>query len=312
MGYWSAGRASRRRTGASTTCSRASLAGDLGGVDGQVGVRGDVVRVTDAGELGDQPGPGLGVEALEVAPLALLQRGGDVDQDEVADRLDHRAHRGPALGVRRDGRADREPTVPGDLTADEADPPDVEIPCGAVEPEPGGQQPAYVVAVEQADRARACAPRCTPARSRASVDLPEPEKPVNRIIAPRRLGGGRQRPQLGQDGGCATRREVVAGLEGGQQVGPVRAAGEQLGRRRAGTPRRGSPPAPASDAGSRQSIGTATARSAEPRPPAEDRAHQGDGRQAVGRRAFDRHQDQDLAVQRRAAGRRRRAAAGAR
>ena len=53
---------------------------------------GFVVRAGDAGELGDLAGACLGVEALAVAALALLQRGGDVHQHEdAAGVLDHLA-----------------------------------------------------------------------------------------------------------------------------------------------------------------------------------------------------------------------------
>ena len=52
-----------------------------------------VVRVGDAGELRQQAGARLGVQALEVAPLALVEGGGDVDEDEVAHLLRHLAHR---------------------------------------------------------------------------------------------------------------------------------------------------------------------------------------------------------------------------
>src|SRR4051812_4608145 len=60
------------------------LDGPAGGVDAYGGVRGLLVGRGDPGELGDLAAPGLGVEALPVAALALLQRGGDVDQHEGA------------------------------------------------------------------------------------------------------------------------------------------------------------------------------------------------------------------------------------
>src|ERR1700688_3508227 len=50
------------------------------GVDRHLGVGGLLVGVGDAGELLDQARPRLGVEALAVALLADLERGGDVDQ----------------------------------------------------------------------------------------------------------------------------------------------------------------------------------------------------------------------------------------
>ena len=55
----------------------------LAGVEGDLGVERGLVRVVDAGETLDLAGAGLGVEALDVAPLADLDRGVAVDLDEV-------------------------------------------------------------------------------------------------------------------------------------------------------------------------------------------------------------------------------------
>ncbi len=60
-------------------------AGDLLGqrararTEHQVGPRRHLVGGVDAREAGELPGPGPGVEALGVAPLALLERGVDED-----------------------------------------------------------------------------------------------------------------------------------------------------------------------------------------------------------------------------------------
>jgi hypothetical protein len=56
----------------------------LGRVDPDLRVLRRLVRVGDAGELLDDPGPRLGVEPLPVALLADLQRRGDVDLQESA------------------------------------------------------------------------------------------------------------------------------------------------------------------------------------------------------------------------------------
>src|SRR3546814_12698792 len=62
--------------------------------------------------LADLAGARLGIEALAVAALALLERGGDVNQDEVATGLfDHLAHLLAGLVERRDRRADGDATV---------------------------------------------------------------------------------------------------------------------------------------------------------------------------------------------------------
>ena len=69
------------------------LDGAAGGVDAHGGVVGLLVGRGDAGELGDLAAAGLGVEALAVAALALLERRGDVDEEErAAGVLDHLPH----------------------------------------------------------------------------------------------------------------------------------------------------------------------------------------------------------------------------
>ena len=105
---------------------------------------------------GISPAPGLGVEALAVPALALLQRGGDVDQEErAAGLLDHRPHLLPGLVERRDRAADRDPAVPGDLGGHPADPADVGLAVLLGEGQAGGEVPAYDVAVEAGDGALA-------------------------------------------------------------------------------------------------------------------------------------------------------------
>ena len=127
-----------------------------GGVDADVRVGRLLVRRGDAGELGDLTAPGLGVEALAVAPLALLERGGDVHEEErAARRVGHRPDLLPGLVERRDRAADRDPAVPGDLGGDPPDPADVGLAVLLGEGQAGGQVPAYDVAVEAGHRARA-------------------------------------------------------------------------------------------------------------------------------------------------------------
>ena len=74
-----------------------------------------LVGIGDAGELLDDAGAGLGVEALAVAALADLERGRDVDLEEAAGGLDHVAHLGAGRGVGGDRRADGDAAVLGDL-----------------------------------------------------------------------------------------------------------------------------------------------------------------------------------------------------
>src|ERR1700712_1022593 len=97
-----------------------------GGVDADAGVLRLLVRARDAGEVGDLAGSCLGVEALAVASLALLERGGDVHEDEdPAGVLHHGAHLAPGGVEGGDGRADGDAAVPRDLCRHPADPEDV-------------------------------------------------------------------------------------------------------------------------------------------------------------------------------------------
>ena len=106
-----AGRGSRPRASASRTSSRASSI-----VRPVVSTRtsaslGLLVGRGDAGELGDLAAPGLGVEALAVAALALLERGGDVHEEERAAGV-ARPSPAPAAGSRRTARSGCRPRRP--------------------------------------------------------------------------------------------------------------------------------------------------------------------------------------------------------
>jgi hypothetical protein len=127
----------------------------LRGVDAQLRRLRHLVGIADAGELRDLAAPRLGVEALAVARLAHLQRGGDVDLDEGALLLDHLAHGAAGAVVGRDGRADGDAAVLGDLAGDEADAADVEVAVRLGEAQLAGQVLAHDVAVEQGHRAAA-------------------------------------------------------------------------------------------------------------------------------------------------------------
>src|SRR5690606_4708424 len=120
-------------------------------IDHQVRVVGLLVRAGDAGELRDLAGASPGIETLAITPLALLEWGGYVDEDEVAVLADHLADLASRLGERRDGRAHRDPAVPRNLSGDEADPADVQVAIGARESEARGKQMPNDVAVQQRD-----------------------------------------------------------------------------------------------------------------------------------------------------------------
>src|SRR6478609_2687348 len=132
------------------------LDGAAGGVDAHGGVDGLLVGRGDAGELGDLTGAGLGVEALAVAALALLERRGDVDEEERAPGgLDHLLHLLAGLGERSDRRAHRDAAVAGDLRGHPADAPDIGLAVGLAEGQSRGQVASYDVAVEAGHRAPA-------------------------------------------------------------------------------------------------------------------------------------------------------------
>ncbi len=100
----------------------------------------------------DEPGAGLGVQALAVAGLADRHRRGDMDQQEVAHLADHAAHLRAGRLVRGDRRADRDATMPCHLGGHVPDARDVQITVGPGEAEPRGQELADQVAVEQRHR----------------------------------------------------------------------------------------------------------------------------------------------------------------
>ena len=158
--------------------------GAAGGVDADVGVLGLLVGGGDAGELGDLAGAGLGVEALAVAALALLERRGHVDEEEgAAGVLDHLPHLLAGLVERRDRAADRDAAVAGDLGRHPADAADVGLAVGLGEGEAGREVAAYDVAVEAGQGAVARS-RTRSIRAWARVDLPLPERPVKKTTSP--------------------------------------------------------------------------------------------------------------------------------
>ena len=98
------------------------MGGELGGerlsVDPHLGGFRFFVGIVDPGELLDQAGPGFGIESLAVSFLAHLERGGDVDEDESADRLDPLTDLASGGPVRGNGRTDGDAAVLGDLGGD--------------------------------------------------------------------------------------------------------------------------------------------------------------------------------------------------
>ena len=102
------GRTPRSTSVASTSCGLVERRA-VGRGEHQLGLVGRLVGVVDAGEPGDLAGPGLGVEALGVALLALLDRRVDEDLDEgQVGRLVDRAGPLAAGAVRADQRHQRD------------------------------------------------------------------------------------------------------------------------------------------------------------------------------------------------------------
>ena len=110
-----------------------------------------LVRVVDAGEALDLAGERLLVEALDVAPRALVHRRGDEDLDERAPLLDHRARLPPRLLVRRDGSGEHGAALPRQARGDPADALDVRVAVLLREAEALGEMRANGVAVEVLD-----------------------------------------------------------------------------------------------------------------------------------------------------------------
>ena len=104
-----------------TTSARALLRLVLLGVDHELRARRLLVRVRDAGELLDLALERLLVEALHVAPRALVDRGLDVDLDERADLLDQLARLLPRRLVRRDRGRDHGAALAREPRRDPAD-----------------------------------------------------------------------------------------------------------------------------------------------------------------------------------------------
>src|SRR5262249_2852730 len=94
-------------------------------------------------------GERLGVQALDVAPRALVERRGDVDLDEAL--ADHLADGVTRLGVGRDGGDDDAGAVARQQLGDEADAQDVGVAVLAREAEALAQVGAADVAVQMLD-----------------------------------------------------------------------------------------------------------------------------------------------------------------
>src|SRR5262249_4898438 len=112
-------------------------------------VRGRLIDIRDAGELLDEPGARLRVEALHIALLAGFELRPRVHEHEAADRLDHLAHFLPNAAIRANRRAERDAAVLRNLGRHITDPPDVHVSMLLRESQLGGQVAADDISVEE-------------------------------------------------------------------------------------------------------------------------------------------------------------------
>jgi hypothetical protein len=114
---------------------------------------GSLVRVINTSEALDLALASGGVDAALVGLLAVLERGGDVDEEEVAELLDDLAG-GVTAGLEgRDGSGDDGGAGLGELGGDEADAVDVLLAVLAGEAQLGGELGADGLAEEERDAA---------------------------------------------------------------------------------------------------------------------------------------------------------------
>jgi hypothetical protein len=112
-------------------------------------LRGDrrLVRIVHAGEHLDLPTPRSRVHSFAIARFTDLDRGIDVDLDELPF-FEHAPHLVSRGSVRAHRRAQRHSVVADDFGGDEPDPEDVQIPVLFGEPETSGQVGANDIAIE--------------------------------------------------------------------------------------------------------------------------------------------------------------------
>src|SRR5690242_19754996 len=99
----------------------------IGRIDHDLRVFWFFVRVRNSGELFQNSGPSLGVQAFSIALLAHFDGGRYVHQDEPAQRFDQAAHMLSGRVVGSDRRANGDAAVLGDFRSHITDAPDVDI-----------------------------------------------------------------------------------------------------------------------------------------------------------------------------------------
>ena len=170
------------RACAITTCGR--LLGRLAlGLDDDLGALGRLVRVVDAGEALDLAGERLRVEALDVAPRALVERGGDEDLDERAELLDQLACL--LRGSRSYGEIAAAITAPPWRVRREATQPirSMFVSRSSFEKPRPFERCVRTVSPSRYSTIRPRRSSSGPT-TWAIVDLPDPERPVNQSVKP--------------------------------------------------------------------------------------------------------------------------------
>ena len=159
-----------------------------------------------------RPGAGAGVQALRVAPRALLDRRVDEHLDERQPRRLVQPPRGqPVLAERGDERDDRDRARVGEQPRDVRDAADVLRPRRGIEAEVAGEPVAEVVAVEQVGEAA----RPRPARARPRPRSSTCPTPAGRS-ARRSRRAGPSRPSASS----APARSGASGCPGGARARP--------------------------------------------------------------------------------------------
>ena len=154
------------------------------GLEPQLGLERLLVRRGDAGEVLDLAGEGGRVEALRIAPRALLERGRDVDLDERRVLLDERARVAAHLLVRRDRRDDHDRAGAREPRGDPADARDVRVAVLLREAEALREMRADDVAVEVVDdEAAPLELRLDDVRDRRLARAREPGEPEDEALA---------------------------------------------------------------------------------------------------------------------------------
>lgn len=121
----------------------------LGDVDGEVGLLGSLVGVVDSGEALDLSGAGSGEDAAAVHLLAVLERGGGVDEEEGSRLLHELASLLAGLLERSNGGHNGGGTSLGQLGGDKGETGNVDVTLAAAEAQLRGQLTTDGVAKEQ-------------------------------------------------------------------------------------------------------------------------------------------------------------------